>query len=211
MTVEPVIDAEIADLTNDEAAAITGRIRAWVNACPIEDIKAAFFGRVWLAMGYESWSEWCDCELDGFKLPAVERREIVAELAESGMSNRSIADVIGVDKNTVRSDLARGENSPPEQITGQDGKTYQRKPRHGNSKLQTKILQNLRGELRGVASVLEDFFPGTFEKKCTPEIVYAAAKDMRAAHARIGKVLRMLENYGRPLPTEAINVTPAGS
>lgn len=52
----------------------------WVNACPIDDIKRAFFGRVWLAMGYESWSEWCDCELDGFRLPAVERREVVIEL-----------------------------------------------------------------------------------------------------------------------------------
>jgi hypothetical protein len=62
-----------SDLAESDAVEITGGIRAWVNACPIDDIKRAFFGRVWLAMGYESWSEWCDSELDGFKLPAVER------------------------------------------------------------------------------------------------------------------------------------------
>ena len=37
------------------------------------------------------------CLLIGFfKLPAVERREVVAELAESGMSGEAIADVLDV-------------------------------------------------------------------------------------------------------------------
>jgi IS30 family transposase len=39
------------------------------------------------------------------KLPAVERRGVVAELAESGMSNRAIADVTGASRETVRRDL----------------------------------------------------------------------------------------------------------
>lgn len=45
-----------------------------------------------LTMGSDSWSEWCDCELDGFKLPVVERTQAVVELAEHGLSNRAIAD-----------------------------------------------------------------------------------------------------------------------
>jgi hypothetical protein len=60
------------------------------------------------------------------KLPVPRRRSVVAELAGEGMSNRAIADVIGVDKNTVRADLLRGENSPPAEVTRQDGKTYAR-------------------------------------------------------------------------------------
>jgi DNA-binding CsgD family transcriptional regulator len=40
----------------------------------------------------------------------VERREAVAELAAEGLSNRAIADILGVDKETVRNDI--GENSP---------------------------------------------------------------------------------------------------
>lgn len=113
-------------LTACEAVAITGRIREWVRAYPIDDIQRAFFGRVWVAMGYESWGEWCDCELDGFKLPVVERREVVAELSEGGMSNRSIADVIGVHHTTVGADLASSGGNPPvdedRKTVGQDGK-----------------------------------------------------------------------------------------
>ncbi|MGO9032635.1 hypothetical protein [Mycobacterium sp.] len=133
MTVEPVVNAEIVDLTEDEATKITGRIRTWVKAFPAEDVKRAYFGRIWLPMGYDSWAEWCDCELGGFKLPIEERRAVVTGLAESGMSNRAIGAVTGVDKNTVRSDLAKagGENSPtaPRAVTGPDGKTYNNTPK----------------------------------------------------------------------------------
>lgn len=87
-------------------------------------------------MGYESWSEWCDSELGGFKLPAIERREVVAELAESGMSNRAISDVLDIDRKTVRRDMAdqAGEKGPPE-IIGQDGKTYQRPSTTGSPRM----------------------------------------------------------------------------
>jgi hypothetical protein len=128
---EATVNAEIADLDLVEAQAITGRIRAWVNALPIDDWKRAYFGRIWLAMGYDSWAEWCDCELDGFMLPAVERREVVAELSESGMSNRAIAAVVGVHHSTVIEDRRSGGGNPPPEprpITGQDGKTYPQPP-----------------------------------------------------------------------------------
>jgi hypothetical protein len=126
-----VVDAEIVDLTEDEATAVTGRIRTWVKACPIEDVKRAYMGRVWLSMGYDSWAEWCDCELGGFKLPAVERQEAVAELAGAGMSQRSIADVLDISRNTVASDVAqteRPDTAPP--VVGQDGKTYRHPIKH---------------------------------------------------------------------------------
>lgn len=126
-----VVDAEIVydttiDLTESDATGITDRIREWVNACPIDDIKAAYFGRIWLAMGYDSWAEWCDCELNGFKLPAIERREVVAELAGSGMSNTAISDVLDISKPTVARDLSGVTNVTPAEVTGQDGKTYTR-------------------------------------------------------------------------------------
>lgn len=121
---ELVMDAEIVDLTTDEAVRVTGRIRAWVNAYPIDEIKRAYFGRVWLAMDYESWSEWCDSELNGFKLPAVERREVVAELAGSGMSKKSISEVLDIGQATVHRDLTGSPHGDPDKVTGQDGKTY---------------------------------------------------------------------------------------
>jgi hypothetical protein len=192
-----VIEAEIADLATDEATEITSRIRAWVKQCPIEDIKRAYFGRVWLAMGYDSWSEWCDCELDGFKLPAVERREAVAELAESGMSNRAIADVIGVTHTTVNEDRRATGNNLPVKVTGKDGREIDTsnigKSRHGNSTLQIRALKGTKHQLSAIADVLEAAFTGTLDKRCTPDIAQEAAREMRANLARINKVLRMLE------------------
>jgi hypothetical protein len=127
LAVPDTIDAEIVDLTADEADQITGRIRQWVNAFPADDVKTAYLGRIWLAMDYDSWADWCDHELDGFTLPAVDRRQVVAELSDTGMSQRAIADVTGEPRRTIRDDLAQvGGNRPP--VTGQDGKTYQREP-----------------------------------------------------------------------------------
>lgn len=114
------------DLSESEAVEITGRIRAWVKQFPAEDVQRAFFGRIWIPMGYDSWAEWCDCELDGFRLRAPQRREIVAELAESGMSNRAIADVVGVSGQTVNNDVkstAKNLAVDPDRTTvGKDGK-----------------------------------------------------------------------------------------
>jgi hypothetical protein len=67
-------------------------------------------------------------ESRGLKLPVPQRREVVAELAETGMSNRAIAEVIGVHRDTVNEDVKKlgGGNPPPVEVTGQDGKTYPR-------------------------------------------------------------------------------------
>jgi hypothetical protein len=149
-----VVDAEIVDLTSDEAAKITSRIRTWVKAFPAEDVKRAYFGRVWLAMGYSSWDEWCDCELNGFKLPAVEHREVVAELAESGMSNVAIGNVIGVSDETVRRDKAASTFVEPDKITGQDGKKYRRKPRPAPMQDAENRAENSRAALDEFATLL---------------------------------------------------------
>jgi hypothetical protein len=77
-------------------------------------------------MGYESWAEWCDCELDGFMLPTPERREVVEELSQAGISNRAIADVVGVSLDTVNREVKATERNrsvdPDRKKTGKDGK-----------------------------------------------------------------------------------------
>ena len=105
----------------------TVRTRENPAAFTTKSTTRAYMGRIWLAMSYNSWSEWCEGELGGFKLPAPKRREVVAELADAGMSNRAIADVIGVTHTTVNKDLKDpgGRNLPPDRkVTGQDGKAY---------------------------------------------------------------------------------------
>lgn len=113
-----------ADLTADEAEAITSRIRTWANSFPADDVVRAFRGRIWVALAYDSWAEWCECELGGLKLPVPQRREVVAELAGAGMSNPAIADAIGVDQSTVYRDKQATGFASANPVTGQDGKEY---------------------------------------------------------------------------------------
>ncbi|SKU69918.1 Uncharacterised protein [Mycobacteroides abscessus subsp. massiliense] len=127
LTVEFGNSDECSDLTAQEAEAVTGRIRRWVNDFPVADVVLAFRGRVWIALAYASWAEWCECELGGLKLPAPKRREVVAELAGEGMSNVAIGSALNVDEGTVRNDRrsAGSENSEAERKRrGQDGKDY---------------------------------------------------------------------------------------
>lgn len=127
MTVEFDSEDDRPDLTADEAEAVTGRIRLWVNTFPVEDVVLAFRGRVWIALAYDSWAEWCECELGGMKLPTPKRRQVVAGLSAEGMSNVAIGSALNVDEGTVRNDrrVSGSENSEPDrQVLGQDGKTY---------------------------------------------------------------------------------------
>jgi transposase-like protein len=112
------------ELTLFDAEQITSRIRQWVNEFPREDVIRAYLGRIWLAMDYGSWAEWCEREIDVFKFRGMIRQQIVAELAESGMSNTAIAEAIGVDQSTVYRDQLKSGFANANPVTGLDGKTY---------------------------------------------------------------------------------------
>jgi len=57
--------------------------------------------------------DWVQNRLGGYiKMSIPERREAVRELTDEGLSQREVADVLGVDHKTVSNDLRRGENSP---------------------------------------------------------------------------------------------------
>ncbi|HTX55286.1 MAG TPA: hypothetical protein VMD08_17920 [Candidatus Baltobacteraceae bacterium] len=131
------LDAEIADLTETEAEALTSRIRQWANARPAEDIVRAYRGRIWRAMGCESWDDWCETELGGFRPQAALRREIVVELAGLGMSNVAIANVVHASEGTIRNDLATSQNyevDPERKTIGKDGKERRRPKREPKPK-----------------------------------------------------------------------------
>lgn len=162
-TVSPIV-GEVIDLSEREALQITNRIRRWVRDFPADEVGKAYLGRIWLAMGYGSWHEWCDCELGGFKLPATERREVVAELVATGMSNRSIADVIDVDEGTVRNDRkATAEFSAVDtdrKAVGKDGRE-RRRPRTRtpvvtNFSEVKKRVKTLEAAVRGIRRLKPD-------------------------------------------------------
>jgi hypothetical protein len=79
--------------------------------------------------------QWVGDRLGGYvRLEVPERREAVAELAEEGMSQRGIADVVGVSPSTVNHDLKPVQNRTPEpedpQVSapGEDGSVQNRTP-----------------------------------------------------------------------------------
>lgn len=124
MTDLALLDA--AALSFDEATELTESIRA--SVADIEQkVVRAFFGRVWVAMDYESWDEYVQGEFKSapLALPREDRRVQVASLRQQGLSLRAIASATGVDHKTVKNDLdSGGEFSPPGRTIGADGKDY---------------------------------------------------------------------------------------
>lgn len=118
-----------APLTNSAARDLTDRIKGYVEAA-WDLIKQAYALRVWTALGYGSWDEYCAAEFDRahIRLPREERQEVVASLRDIGMSTRAIAAATGMDQSTVSRQLAGDANASPATVTGTDGKSYPPKP-----------------------------------------------------------------------------------
>ena len=139
----------IIDLSADDARELTERIQHGLRGIHHLVIRA-YQGRAWIAMGYASWDAYCDGELAGARpaLPRDERRELVGELRDAGMSTRAIGAAVGVSPSTVHSDLGAPvqnrtremSDSPLDNealfrepvaaspVTGTDGKTYAPRP-----------------------------------------------------------------------------------
>ena len=135
------------------ARALTDQLRQSL-AVSWELLVEAYQRRAWAALGYETWDAYTDAELGEvrLRLPREERREVVASMADAGMSNRAIGSALGVDEKLVRIDRRSGaeksapadepidaelvEDDSPEAmeravkaaILGTDGKTYTAPP-----------------------------------------------------------------------------------
>lgn len=94
--------------TAAEARELTDEIRQTLRVGHDLIVKA-FVGRAWTALGYESWDTYCAGEFSEarmVRLDREQRREIVAEMRQAGMSTRAIASGLGVGNKTVARDLA---------------------------------------------------------------------------------------------------------
>lgn len=116
-------------LSADEARRLTDQIKVGIEAV-WQLIEQAWQGRVWIALGYSSWDDYCTREFgtSRIKLPREERHEVVASMRELGMSTRAIASATGTSDGTVRNALKAGAQNyapaDPAPVTGTDGKTY---------------------------------------------------------------------------------------
>jgi hypothetical protein len=128
-TVAIPIEVEIVeDLDERDAIALTGRIKSAIGDLMILVAKA-WQGRVWIALGYDSWPDYIKGEFNHapLSLPREERKAVVVLLRGQGMSPRAIAPAVGVGRQTVNDDLSGDQNWSPAEavpVTGLDGKVY---------------------------------------------------------------------------------------
>ena len=86
--------------------------------------------RQWEALNYESFQEACQAIIGPGKwLPwsdVQQRRELVGQMTQQGMSTRAISDTLGVSQTTVVTDRSGEQNRSPDPVSviGLDGKTY---------------------------------------------------------------------------------------
>lgn len=119
-----VPDEAVVPLTPVEAKQLTESIRICVIDLE-EKVVVAYFGRVWIAMGYPSWDDYIHGEFKSapLALPREDRRVQVASLRQQGLSMPAIASVTGTSVGTVHSDLEPFNSERlPDRIVGTDGK-----------------------------------------------------------------------------------------
>jgi hypothetical protein len=119
---------EQRDLNGREAREITEKIRSKMGDLMLL-IAKAHFGRIWLALGHQSWADYLKAEFGyaPLHLPRHERKAVSMFLRGQGMSTRAIAPALGVSQRTTADDLSGEQNCSPDefvQVTGLDGKTY---------------------------------------------------------------------------------------
>jgi hypothetical protein len=125
--VEPVSDElELPDFTPDEARVITEEIKTSL-AVAYDKILIAFKRRAWKGTGYDTWETYCAEEFTNSRMVRLsidQRREVVGQLMQEGMSTRAIAGALGVSHMTVQGDKTGVQDFTPEVVVGLDGKTY---------------------------------------------------------------------------------------
>lgn len=128
-TPDDVDGDQVSQSTHDEATLRAATIRVGIGRfidIVVPELAAAWAGRDWIALDYESWEAYVTGELgvDRLKLSRHGRQQAIGMFRVAGMSTRAIGAALGVDPKTVRNDIADGDIASPETVTGTDGRTY---------------------------------------------------------------------------------------
>lgn len=111
-----------------EARELTEELQADYGSLQVK-ISTAWRGRIWLALGYESWQDYLDAEFQNVSLrpPKELEEQVVAELRAAGMSTRGIALATEISEATVRwwldSTASNDAVEVGKRIIGLDGKS----------------------------------------------------------------------------------------
>lgn len=118
-----------ADLTAEQARALTDDIRAGTPDVQrwLDMVTTAYVGRVWRALGHESWAAYLAAEHPSFpqlRMDPAARRAMTADMRDAGLPIRAIGAALGVGRSTVHRHLAGVPSGTPAAVTGADGKSY---------------------------------------------------------------------------------------
>lgn len=106
VTSTTIVEKDAKRLTKREAQRLTKELRASLESA-LGTWTTLYRGSAHLALGYETWPEYVVAEFD--TLPrfnsVVERRDVVKQLAGTGMTQREIGATLGVDASTANRDL----------------------------------------------------------------------------------------------------------
>ena len=159
--VQPIAAVSAAELDR-QLRAQARRVAAHIERFRelIEEAKAS---EIHLALGFPSWPAYVVDVVGGAmpKLRFGDRRELVAVLAGTGMSQYAISQVLGIGWSTVNRDLVLQDVEQPEAITGLDGKTYPKrkrkpKPTHDPNP-QVESAETLHEKALGLSQAVREF------------------------------------------------------
>ena len=126
-------EVDVIVMGADDARGITAAIRTGLEQM-WELLARAYAGRVWVALDYGSWSDYCDAEFGTggrLAIPRGERTTVVNFLRDAGMSVRAIAAATGISKDTAHRALDEAgvsnetaDSTTVDEVTGLDGKRH---------------------------------------------------------------------------------------
>ncbi|WP_378735998.1 hypothetical protein [Nocardia brasiliensis] len=196
------------------ARELTDRIRAGVDAV-WELIMRAFTTRVWTALGYASWDEYCAKEFDTtrLRLPREQRREVVASMHEIGMSTRAIASALRSSTRTIGTDLGQvsSRTTPGTTVTGLDGKSYpavHTKPIHTSSPadpgLETSSATTPPSSPGSSVAEPAATSPPRTRRTSLPDSFWAATRELRKSIERLQRLSGddRFDSYAAQLATQ---------
>ena len=119
-----VVQPADGDLTREAALHLTEKIReatvrAFDSLADVEvNVEKAWSGRIWLALGYDAWDDYCEAELRDVNLwrTVEERHARTMRLRDSGLSARGIAAALGVGHATTDRDIKRLSTASSEAV-----------------------------------------------------------------------------------------------
>lgn len=112
--------------------------------------------RAWEVLGHKSWAECVEARGAQLRLPRADRREMVALLADEGMSSRAIAPVVGASFKTVARDIesVSADTDAPRTVKSLDGVERTFQPRKSAATLRDAgVVDMATGEIYDPATV----------------------------------------------------------